>query len=224
MRTSTWRRHGLPLLLVVAFVYVPLGVVLLAVKAAAHDHHASDLVDPSFSPSTSWSHGSLWALGLAGWAWAFAAGAVGALAARPRAALAPMGRLLAGASLLTLVLLLDDLFQLHEPTIPDATGVPQGVVLAIYAALVVTWLVTNRRALPDTDLGVLAITLVFFAIWIGAKGAPGLPARTSVAAGAKLCAIAGWASYVTLAAARVVRARRRGDRLSRRDAVATDPA
>ncbi len=106
-------------------------------------------------------------------------------------------RLLAGAGLLTLLMLADDLFQLHKPVVPDATGVPSAVVLGVYAAAFATWLWVNRAALVDTDLGVLFVALVFFALWITTKAAPGLPARISVSSGAKLCGIAGWTAYLT---------------------------
>jgi hypothetical protein len=189
-----------PTIVVVLCVYVPLGLVLVAVKLAAPDQHASALIEPEFAPSTSWSRGSLWVVGLLGWTWAAGACLVGVVRARGVPARAPRRRLLAGAGLLTLVMLADDLFQLHKPVFPDATGLPSALLLGVYAAALAVWLWTNRAAIVDTDVGVLLVALAFFALWIVVKIGPGLPGRTSVAAGAKLCGIAGWAAYLTLTA------------------------
>ena len=54
---------------------------------------------------------------------------VGVLARGDDPSSRPTRRLLAGAGLLTLLMLLDDLFQLHKPVVPDATGLPSPVVL-----------------------------------------------------------------------------------------------
>jgi hypothetical protein len=90
---------------------------------------------------------------------------------------------------------------------PDATGLPSVVLLAVYAVALATWLWTNRAAITDTDVGVLVVALAFFALWILVKAGPGVPGRTSVAAGAKLCGIAGWAAYLTLSSWKTGRTR-----------------
>lgn len=180
-------------------VYLPLGLLLVAAKLAAPDQHASALIEPEFDPGDSLTRGSLWVAGLTGWVWAAGACLVGVLRSRGVTSMTPRRRLLAGAGLLTLVMLADDLFQLHKPAFPDATGLPSAVLLAGYALLLATWLWTNRVAIADTDAGVLLVALAFFALWIVVKVGPDLPGRTSIAAGAKLCGIGGWAAYVTLA-------------------------
>jgi hypothetical protein len=189
-------------------VYVPLGALLVLVKYLGRGQHASELIDPHFSPGQSLSHGSLWVVGLVGWAWSCCGCLIGALAARGRASLTPQRRLLAGAGLLTLLMFADDLFQLHKPVIPDATGLPSGLVLAVYAAAFVLWIVANRVAIADTDVLLLIVALAFFALWILTKAAPGIPGRIPLSSGAKLCGIAGWATYLTRAAARTIRAAR----------------
>ncbi len=200
MSTSAglWRRYVRPTIIVVVCVYVPLGLLLLAAKQAAPDQHASALIRPEFDPADSLTRGSLWVAGLAGWVWAAAACLVGVLRARGHPSLAPIRRLLAGAGLLTLLMLADDLFQLHKPVFPDATGLPSVVLLAVYGLAVAAWVWSNRAAIAATDAGVLVVALAFFALWIVVKVAPGVPGKTSVAAGAKLCGIAGWAAYLTI--------------------------
>ncbi|MGZ8763744.1 MAG: hypothetical protein ACXW2Y_10515 [Acidimicrobiia bacterium] len=193
-----WRRYVRPTILVVVCVYVPVGLLLVAAKLAAPDQHASALIEPAFDPGDSLTRGSLWIAGLAGWVLAATACLVGVLAARGRLSMTPKRQLLAGAGLLTLLMLADDLFQLHKPVFPDATGLPSVLLLAIYGLAVATWAWSNRAAIADTDAGVLVVALGFFALWILVKVGPGIPGRISVAAGAKLCGIAGWAAYLTL--------------------------
>ena len=75
--------------------------------------------------------------------------------------------------------------------------------------LFAAWLWANRRTFPDTDLGVLAVALAFFAVWITTKAAPGIPGRIPLSSGAKLCGIAGWAAYLTRTALRTTRVAQR---------------
>jgi hypothetical protein len=186
-------RPAIPVLLC---VYLPLGLLLVAVKLAAPDQHASALIEPEFSPGASLSRGSLWVAGLVGWVWAALACFLGALAARGDDTL-PRRRLLAGAGLLTLVMFVDDLVQLHTPVFPDATGLPSALLLAAYGLAACAWAWANRGALADTDLGVLVVAVAFFALWIVVKVGPGIPGQIPIASGAKLCGIAGWAAYLT---------------------------
>jgi len=197
-----------PALPVLVCIYVPLGVLLVAVKLAAPGEHASALIEPEFSPAASLTRGSLWIAGLVGWVWAVAACFIGVLATRKHAALAASRRLLAGAGLLTVIMFVDDLFQVHDPVFPDATGLPAVLLLAVYGIAAAAWAWSNRAALADTDLGVLAVAVVFFALWIAVKVGPGIPGKIPIASGAKLAGIAGWATYLTRTAWQAGRARR----------------
>jgi hypothetical protein len=185
-------------------VYVPLGLLLLATKLDAPHRHASALIKPEFHPSESLSRGSLWVVGLLGWSWSIAACLVGVLRSRGNPAWSPKGRLLAGAGLLSLLMLADDLLQLHKPLFPEATGLPSAVLLCVYAVALAAWAWVNRSAIADSDVGVLLVGLAFFALWIAVKVQP-VSEVASVAAGAKLCGIAGWAAYLTLTAWRTGR-------------------
>lgn len=180
----------------------------MLVKYLGHDQHASTLIDPHFSAEESLSHGSLWVLGLAGWVWSSLSCLIGVLVARGRAWLTRPRHLLAGAGMLTVVMFTDDLFQLHKPVIPEATGVPSALVLAVYAAAFVLWVVANRRAIADTNAPLLIVAIAFFALWILTKAAPGIPGRIPLSSGAKLCGIAGWATYLTGTAVATTRASR----------------
>ena len=87
--------------------------------------------------------------------------------------------------LLTLVMFVDDLFQLHKPVFPDATGLPSVVLLAVYGLAACAWAWANRRALADTELGVLVVAVAFFALWIVVKVGPGIPGQIPIASGAE---------------------------------------
>jgi hypothetical protein len=192
-----WRRYLRPALPTLVAIYVPLGAALVAVKILVPGHHASALVHPSWSPGQqSLEDGSLWVVGIIGWGAAAVIALAGWAAARHRADRAPRRRLLLSAALLSGVLLADDLWQLHKPTIPDATGVPAIVVLGAYAALTMGLLWTNRRAIAQTDVAILVVALAFFALWLVAKVGPSTHQTTVIESGAKLCGIAGWVAYV----------------------------
>lgn len=194
-----WTRYGRSALSTLVAVYVPLGVLLVAVKLAAVDQHASALIEPAWSPGESLARGSLWAAGLAGWGWAFGAAVIGWATSRrrTRGSSRERGRFLLGAAAVSALMFADDLWQLHDPRIPDTIGLSSGVVLVVYGGLVGWWLWASRTEIARTDAGILAVALGFFVVWLAAKGMPGVPERVTLAAGAKLGGIAGWAAYLT---------------------------
>jgi hypothetical protein len=194
-----WRRHGEPALPWLLAAYVPLAVVLIWAKWAAPVAGSALIAPLSIVPRQSAYDGLLWMVGLAAWA----ASCIGALIGFIRASEAPWssrGRLfmLTGAAL-GLVLFMDDLWQLHKPVVPDSIGVPSLVVLFMYAALLAIWVLVFRAEIAATeDVGMLAVALAFFALWIACKSGPPFAARTSIEAGAKLAGAFGWAAYLCL--------------------------
>jgi hypothetical protein len=68
------------------------------------------------------------------------------------------------AGALTLILVMDDMFLGHETIYPKLFGVGQRVVIAIYALLVVAYLLSFRRQIIEVGPGLLIISLLAFAI------------------------------------------------------------
>ncbi|MCP3917137.1 MAG: hypothetical protein GY711_16435 [bacterium] len=75
--------------------------------------------------------------------------------------------LLASASVLSIVLLVDDLFQAHEYVYPALFSINEKVVVAGYAVAVAAYLVAFRKSLLASGPGLLVCSLAFFAISVG---------------------------------------------------------
>lgn len=82
---------------------------------------------------------------------------------RGRPGLTLRARFFLASGALTLLLGLDDAFQLHELVFP-ALGIPQNVVLAGYAFLTLGYLVGFSKVIFDTEYAALGIALAFFAV------------------------------------------------------------
>ena len=177
-------------------VYVAVaGVLAWARWAAPLD--ADALIQPAWQGSSSSPfHGGLWLLTVTCWSVAFSAALIGARVHRAN------GRsheraLLFGAAGISGLFLADDYWQLHKPVLPDWSGLPSGVILAGYAAIVICWLVAFRAEIRRTDVEILAVALAFFAIWAVCKTLPPFRAQSPVQIASKLAGAAGWALYVT---------------------------
>jgi hypothetical protein len=68
------------------------------------------------------------------------------------------------AGALTLILVVDDMFMGHETVYRALFGIPQRVTIAIYALLVVAYLLNFRRLIIEVGPGLLIISLLAFAI------------------------------------------------------------
>jgi hypothetical protein len=197
-RAIVWDRFIRPVLPALVAVYAPL-LFVLAVARWVFVAHASDVVEPlRFDIGAMFNHSLFTMLDVVGWTLALVATLVGTRRAI-RDDRAPRARLLAGAALLSALFLLDDVFQLHKPVVPDWAGVPSAAVLTAYACAVTIWLWTSRREIAQTDVAILVVTLVFFASWLACKASPLFAARTSMEISLKLCGVAGWTLYAVRA-------------------------
>lgn len=182
-------RAALPLL---AVVYVPTALVLGAARVQPWVVPSSLVAPLRFTGREGWYEGLFSAVGVLLWA---AAGVATGLAA-VRSAPGARSRLLAGGAVVSGVLLLDDLFQLHKPVIPRHLGVPSAVVLLAEALLVAALVVGSRRAIAETPRpAVLWASLAFFVLWASVKALPGFGSTIVIEAGAKFAGVAGWAAY-----------------------------
>jgi hypothetical protein len=185
----------------IALVYVPVGAVLLFIRLqtfAEPQAFAESLRDRGIE----WYSASLAIAGITLWGFAALTALSGALSTLGVATLGAHRRFLFEAAAVSLMLGADDAFQLHDPR---TLGIPTAAMLAVEALIVVTVLVTNRDLLLQRDVGLLVVALGFGALWILAKGGPGVPMRTAVESGAKFATVVGWSVYVTRLAIRTAR-------------------
>jgi hypothetical protein len=81
-----------------------------------------------------------------------------------RAATRPTGRFLYASGLLTLFLLMDDLFQLHERVFPLSLGIPEPIVFLGYLSVTFVYLVRFRGVILESDYLLLGLALGFFGL------------------------------------------------------------
>ena len=168
-RLVLWARFTFgPSLPALVAVYVPL-LLVLALARWVFLAHASDVIEPlTFDLAANFSHSLFTMLHVTGWTLALIVTLSGTRRAT-RDGHTPPRVLLAGATLLSTLFLLDDLFQLHKPVVPDWAGVPSAAVLTAYAAPWPSGCGPAVARSRNTDVRILAVTLVFFAAWFACK-------------------------------------------------------
>lgn len=119
---------------------------------------------------------------------------------------------LLGGGLLTVLLLLDDLFMLHEALYPSLMGLEEGgevAVLALYGLALATYLARCREVLLATRPFLLLVSLGLFALSVGVDQLPvgTLPGQVLVEDGFKFLGIGTWMVFQGAVAAAALRAR-----------------
>jgi hypothetical protein len=105
-------------------------------------------------------------------------------------------RFLLASGALTTVLLLDDLFMLHEAVLPGSFGIPEKVVFGFYAFATLSYLFTFRADLLAWRSAPFAAALGLFAVSVASDIVLPNSARAQFAEDAfKLAGIASWCAY-----------------------------
>lgn len=107
--------------------------------------------------------------------------------------------------LVTLMLLLDDLYMLHDVVFPEQIGIVEDVTYATYAVVIVGFLVWFRASILQTDFLLLALAIAGLGFSSGVEliaSLVSLPGLYVFEDGAKLFGIVSWAAYFVLASAR----------------------
>ncbi len=106
------------------------------------------------------------------------------------------------AGLLTTLLLLDDLFMLHEEVFPRYFGIREMVVHLALMTCTATILFHHRKFILETRWGLLAAALLLFACSVGVDGLIGSSSMNKqiefmIEDGPKFVGIFAWAAYLT---------------------------
>ena len=106
-------------------------------------------------------------------------------------------RLIFWAGIVTVVLLLDDLFLLHERIYPAVFGVGERAVFGVYGAMLLTYFSVYRNVLARTDPSLLVVALACFGVSLIVDQGPEsiLPAHLLFEDGFKFLGIASWFGY-----------------------------
>lgn len=167
------------------------------------------LLDPNSLNRVPWYTGLVSNLGVLGWSVATTAGFFGAWighhGGRPNAAI-----LLSRGAVLSTVLLLDDLFQLHVAVKP-LFGISKPVVYLCYLLVAVWWLATQHQEIRRTRIELLAAAGIAFAASIvfdqagAATSALSTQSALVIEDAAKFLGVLAWALYFVLTSSDIVR-------------------
>jgi len=101
--------------------------------------------------------------------------------------------------LLTLILLLDDLFEFHEELAPRYLGIPDAISYAVLAGLTAASLIAFRDVIWRSEYLLLILALMFFSFSVVIDASDGLSVGSDwmylVEDGAKFLGIVSWAGY-----------------------------
>jgi hypothetical protein len=180
-----------------------------SVLAVAGTQRSVDLeqlfLDPAFLSGQPWYTGVLSDLGVLGWATATVTalwgGWVAAQTGRPSAA-----RFLRAAAAVSVVLLADDLLQLHADLL-RFTGVPKAVRQLLIVLPAVAWMVRYAADIARTRWVILVGALAGFGLSLLVDGLtrPGSTVGLFVEDSAKLLGVMAWAQYLVLTSLDIMR-------------------
>lgn len=152
--------------------------------------------------------GAMSNLGIVVWSAAAGACLLAALALRRRGDDRESASFFLWSGVLTVVLVLDDLYQFHEQIGPVSLHLAQRGIYLVYLAAVVTYLFRFRRRILATDWLILVLAGIAFAVSIGVDLLPETlrdgvlaPVEDLVEDGAKFVGIVLWSTYFTREAA-----------------------
>ncbi len=184
------------------------GLVVLAFAGLQHQIPVADLLnDPATVAGVMWYAGLISNLGAIGWTVAVAAAAGAAFVARvggrPRATIS----FLRGGALLGAMLLIDDLFQVHQRLLPREVGLSKPIVLLIELVLALGWAISSYPELKRTRWHLLVMAGGAFVVSLVVDqlvSGPESGSRMLVEDGAKFLGVLAWALYFIRTAADIV--------------------
>jgi len=119
-------------------------------------------------------------------------------------------RLLVGGGLVTFVLLVDDLFMLHDTLLPEYLGVPEEIATALVGLVALAFLWIFKQQIPRTPWPLLAIGVAYLAIMTVfdfLEKRVDIPAHQAWEEGAKLLGVLHWCGYLVLTSVTVLAGR-----------------
>ncbi len=207
-RQAPRRRDQLRPLMPLAALWLGACCLLVAMVLQNQVPYEDLLLDPTYASGLPWYMGMVSNLGVLGWTAAAVSGGLGSwtaqMANRRGAAM-----MLAGGSLLTVLLLFDDLFQLHVLVKP-LLGLPKWSAYLVYGSAAMFWVGTQAVEIRRTRYGLLVAAATAFAVSLlldQLAPAFDLSARGALVAedSAKFFGILAWAQYFVLTSVDIVR-------------------
>jgi hypothetical protein len=198
---SSWQ-----LIVLIVLAFVPPGLVWVVgeVKGMSPGFLTRD---PAALTGSPWYLGALSTFGLFLWASAATSAILGFFSARGRAQFE--ARLFLWAGAISVVLGLDDAFQIHEEIAPEDLGIPQRVVYVFYIVMIVIFVWHVHRSISHMGRKIPIAAGLFFAISFVVDAIESIENSLLehstvfyVEDGAKFIGIALWAAFLLRAAVR----------------------
>jgi hypothetical protein len=208
---SSLQRQWRPLLSLMLLIYTPvviaLGIVVVA-RVRAGIAIADFTVDPLIAVGGAPVYtGVVSTIGGLIWSGTFAVCTFSYAVMRNAAHRNANGPFLLASACITLMLLVDDVFLFHEIISPRYLGVPQQLIYAVYAVIVLWFLASFQRTILQTGFLLLTLALVGFGsslLFDLTAGINPYPAQFLFEDGAKLFGLVSWAAYFVRVSARHV--------------------
>lgn len=184
-----------------AALYGPATAVLLVAVARSRSKGFSLGMYTSDPTATLGGHplvGALSSVGALGWCAAATLCLFTWLVRRRRTAGRVSAGFLLSSGLLMAALMVDDLFLVHEWIAPRVLGMPENLVLSVYALAMLTWLVAFRWTIVATEylLLVLAAGFAALSLAVDLTWDSSADLRYFLEDGSKLLGIVGWLGYL----------------------------
>jgi hypothetical protein len=99
--------------------------------------------------------------------------------------------------LLTVLLTLDDRFEIHETLFPRYVGGPDDALILVYVVVSIAWVVVYRRRILETEYALLLLALALLAVSVGVDALTEAPYSTRyiIEDGFKFLGAVGWLGY-----------------------------
>lgn len=182
-------------------------LILVASALGVSDHYRWT-ADVAAIPDARPYEGLLSNLGIIAWSAAAAIALFTGLLSRGQDRGPDMAILLVTGGLATTVLLVDDLFLLHDTFLPEYVGIPEEIATLAVGMFPLAFLWWNRRSFGRTRWQLLAVGVAYLAVMVVvdfSEHRVGIPGHHVWEEGSKLLGILHWCGYLILTAKGQVR-------------------
>lgn len=146
------------------WIFVPVILLLAAARIQTYVPLSHLTRDPLVVADAPFYIGIFSNLGVLFWCAGGAIALFSGVVCRAHQASQELGRFFLASGVLTLVLMFDDLFQLHEGFLPYHVGIPEDIVYLFYAIAFSWYLIRFRKTLKKTPFGYLGLAFLLLGI------------------------------------------------------------
>lgn len=194
------------LLPILMWLYMPM-LILVGMIVLVSRQYSISIADLTRDPSATTGHtpfiGTLSHVGVLFWCAAVAICLFSFVLLQKTGSIGEFSAFFLFGGLISLILLLDDLFLLHETVFPLYLNIPEKIVFLSYGLMIIGYITRFRKLISKTDFILLIISFALFGFSIGIDF---LELRISILFedGSKLFGIVSWFGYFAITCFHVV--------------------